>query len=165
MNTGFYQIITELNTRLKAEGFLIVSFGEEPDYANKKNIVTPAAHISPLFYDLNQNARTGNATNSLTIEIFAYEKLTLYKNNEDQIQEADGNIYGNTSLFDCIHTIERMINGFYSKIANRTIQLESGFMRVAAGGSFQIVQSEGLDDVAGLLGQIRINYDMTQSVC
>lgn len=154
---GFYDITEDIIRRLKSAGCKVVSFGDTPDYANEKNTVTPGAHVSPIGFSNN------DTTNTVQLEIFCYDLVTLYKLADQLSQEPQ---YGENNNIDALDTCMSILDRFVKQILSRTIQLDTGgYYRVNGGPQWNAVYEEGNTRVTGWIGTLSITMQNYTSSC
>ena len=154
---GFYDITEDIIKRLKEAGCKVVSFGDTPDYARDKNTVTPGAHVSPIGFS------NSDTVNTVQIEIFCYDLVTLYKLGD---QFGGQPQYGENNNVDALDTCMAIIDRFVKQIASRTVQINSGgYYKVDSGTQWNAVYEDGNTRVTGWIGTLNITMQNYTSAC
>lgn len=155
---GFYDITEDIIKRLKEAGCAVVTFGDTPDYMkSQKSPVTPGAHVSPVGFS------TGDTVNTVNLQIWVYDLLTLFKLNQTQADKAE---YGDQNIVDALDTTMAIIDKFMKPILSRTVQINSGgYYRLQSAPQWSAEYEEGNNRVSGWVGTINITMQNYTSAC
>lgn len=158
MKIGFYEVMDDIIKRLKGAGCKVVTFGDEPDYARDKNVVTPAAHISPTSFSV-----TNSRVSVLGFEIFIYGQIAFHNvkpNNEPK--------FGEKNTVDILDESMAIGSRFVSPILERTLQVDgtnNGWIKLQGSIPFTPVYQDGNDSIAGVIGTALFTFTAFNSSC
>lgn len=158
LTIGFYTVLTDVIERLKQAGCKVVNFGDSDSYARDKNLVTPAASISPSSF----NPLSGKIS-SIGLEIFIYGQLAFHKVNTDQDPK-----YGEKNEVDVMSESMAIASKFISPMIDRTLEIDGdngGYLKLQSSVQFTPVTAQGNDSVSGIIGTAVFEFTSFNSSC
>lgn len=153
VRTGLYGILEQLDSRLRTSGCKVVTFGDTPDYAQEKNIVTPSAHIGPSAFNV-----LTIRTSSISFEVFIYGQIAFEQGGERK--EPSTSIFGQDgNTVDVMHESMMIAENLVKGMLDETIHAGGGiYITLDGSPTFTPVYVEGNDKVAGVIGTIQMSY-------
>jgi hypothetical protein len=154
---GFYELISYLISEMISAGCNTVHFGDQSEYERNKIKAWPMAHISPVSFSV-----TDGSNRVITLELFVFTKVTLFKLSDEQQQ---GSEYGQKNNIDALDTTMWVIEQALVKLRARNVLIGTAYYNLEADPIFTAVTDEGTGDVTGWIGQLNIRMNGNQSKC